>query len=137
MRVWLCVFIRAIKRVEALNTISLNNDSTAKLTTNANGLVTFDMISGHEATGQLVKLNLLVMKRGVEFEPNGAIDWLFFIENESLQAVLPSAISSLILNTTGVQSVDISRAQYQLTPAPAFAGICFTTECETEQEVSV
>ena len=120
-----------------MNTIKLNSDSSAQLTTNQNGLVTFAMTSDHEAIGQLVKLNLLVMKKGVPLEPAGAIDWIFFIENSSLQSVLPSAISSLIGNTTGVRSVDLSNARYQLTPNPAFTGICFVTECDTEKEIAV
>lgn len=114
----------------------LDKSGQGLLTTNANGLVTLKVATCAQAISQLVRLRLLVMRSGREYEPELAIDWMLFLSNRSALPVLGTRIRSLIADTDGVASVDMSNAKFQIEPRIAFGGLCFTTDCG-QHEVSL
>lgn len=86
-------------------------------------------ITGAEVVSQNVKLRMLIIRSLRRLEPPEALDWVLFFNNKSLRPVLGTKIRALIANTPGVDSVDLSKAQYQLNP-PSFTGLCFTVGCD-------
>ena len=113
-----------------MNSILLDDLCEATVVDNSNGLKTLEFGCGTPIYSQLVKLKLLTFKQYKEYEFADAIDWINFIENPILGSVLGTQISALIGSSTGVESVDLSGAEYSLGPSPRLSGICFTVECE-------
>ena len=116
-------------------TFKLDSQNHAIIGTNQNGLATLQTATHPESISQNVKLRMLVMRQLRDYEPADAIDWLIFFNDKRLRPVLGTKIRTLITATPGVESVDLSRAEYALNP-PRFKGICFTVGCEY-QEISL
>lgn len=114
-----------------MNSILLNDQCEAIIVDNDNSLKTLKFGCGTPIYSQLVKLKLLTFKQYKEYEFPQAINWISFIENPELGVVLGTQISDLIGSSIGVESVDLSSAEYSLNPSPRLSGICFTVECET------
>jgi hypothetical protein len=116
-------------------TFKIDNQNEAIISTNQNGLATLQTTSHPESISQNVKLRMLIMRQLRDYEPEQAIDWLLFFNDRRLRPLLGTKIRSLIADTSGVESVNLSAAEYDLNP-PRFTGICFTVGCEN-QEISL
>ena len=110
-------------------TVKLDEHNAAILGKSADGLTVFIPASYAESVAQHVKLRMLIMRQLREYEPINAIDWLAHFSDKRLAPVLGTKIKSLISDTEGVESVDLSGAEYTLIP-PKFSGICFTVDRE-------
>ena len=113
-----------------MNSILLNDLCEGIVIDNDNSLKTLQFGCGTPIYSQLVKLKLLTFKQYKEYEFPDAINWFTFIENPDLGVVLGTQVSALIGNSAGVESVDLSGAEYSLNPSPRLSGVCFTVECE-------
>lgn len=116
-------------------TFLLCEKNQAIITENANGLATLKLANREQAISQNTKLRLLVIKRGREYEPAAAIDWFKF-EDPALAPLLAQSVRSLIVDTEGVDSADISKAMYSLKPFK-LSGICFTMSCGTQSTINL
>jgi hypothetical protein len=118
-----------------MNTILLDKSNNPLIHPNSNGLSTFtmsvDINNGYiHSVGQLVRLRLMSVKRETRFQPEGVIDWIIMMNNKQSRSVLGSKVFSIISQTDGVDSVDLSKSKYDLDNTISLVGVCFTIGCE-------
>ena len=103
---------------------------------NSEGLYTLQKAYFPLTNRQLVPLRLFSNKKNYRvYQPEDAINWDVFLGvdnsiNNELLGLLPTFIRSIVINTEGVTSVDLSNAKINISPGLTFENICYTVGCD-------